>query len=60
MAYQLQQVTFKELEIELRRLDLVLNRLLTEWSADNKVLVPILMEDLVWDGSLIVSEIQAN
>jgi hypothetical protein len=60
MAFKLGHITLHELEMELKRLDAILNRMLLDWSADEKIITPVLDEDLVWDGNMVLCEAQFN
>lgn len=60
LAFQMGYITSNEMQIELRRLDGVLTRIFTEWSADHKLIVPVLDEDLVCKNILVLGKNQYN
>lgn len=60
MAYQMEAISFNEMQLELKRLDNLLNVMLTDWASHNAVFAPVLPEDLVCDNVLVIGANQYN
>jgi len=60
LAFQMGHITVREMEMELRRLDTVLSRIYAEWSADHRLVVPILDEDLICANIHVIGKNQYN
>lgn len=60
MAHQIGAISFREMTLELKRLDDLLNVMLTDWAANHSVMVPVLPEDLVCENVIVLAENQYN
>ena len=60
MAHQTVAISFREMTLELRRLDGILNVMLTDWAANHSVFMPVLPEDMVCEVPQVIIENQYN
>lgn len=60
MAHQTGAISFQEMTLELKRLDQLLNVMLTDWAANHSVFAPVLPEDLVCECTQVIMENQYN
>jgi hypothetical protein len=54
------RINFAELTRELQRLDQLLETMLTDWSANHSLVVPVLPEDLICRSMSVLQENQYN